>query len=152
MRFTFRTLEAADVDALLTWRYEPPYDEYDPDRDDVEELHAAVGSTDRFAALDADTEVLAGFLVVRPVDGGVEIGFGLRPDLTGAGHGVGFVTAILDLVRERWAPSEVWLDVLPWNERAAVVYERAGFVRGEVYDRHFPDGAVVTFLRMTLAD
>ena len=43
MRFTFRTLEAADVDALLTWRYEPPYDRYDPAGEDGYR-HASIAS------------------------------------------------------------------------------------------------------------
>jgi RimJ/RimL family protein N-acetyltransferase len=53
-------------------------------------------------------------------------------------------------VRRRWPGEAIWLDVLPWNERAAVVYERCGFVRGAVYLRRFESGVERGFLRMTL--
>ena len=153
MRFAFRSLAIEDADAMLSWRYEPPYDEYDPSTDpsDAAEIRAAVGDATWFAVDDADTGELAGFLDCRPRPDAdeVEIGLGLHPGLTGRGIGPPFVEAIVALIRERWDPGRVTLDVLPWNERAIVAYERAGFVRGEVYDKTFEDGNVRTFLRMT---
>jgi ribosomal-protein-alanine N-acetyltransferase len=151
VRFAFRPLSLDDVENLLAWRYDPPYQEYNPSNDpsDEAELRASVGTPTGLAAVEADTGELVGFLECRLAPGEVEIGLGLRPDLTGRGIGLPFTQAIVALVRETWDPARLTLDVLPWNERAAIVYERAGFVRGEIYDRTFPDGNVVTFLRMT---
>jgi ribosomal-protein-alanine N-acetyltransferase len=155
MRFSFRPLTHADVDAMVAWRYDPPYEEYDPGRypADVEEMRAAVGDPTWFAADDADTDDFVGFVDARPAataaEVEVEVGLGLRPDRTGRGIGPAFVEAIVDLVRARWHPERITLDVLPWNERAMAAYAKVGFVRGETYDKTFEDGNVVTFVRMT---
>ncbi|MEX0983421.1 MAG: GNAT family N-acetyltransferase [Actinomycetota bacterium] len=149
MRFDFRPLSREDVDALVAWHYEPPYHEYDPayDPSDVREMQAAVGSATWFVIDDADG-ALAGFVVCRIGQDEVEVGLGLRPDLTGRGIGPPFIEAIVEVVRARWDPAHVTLDVLPWNERAIRAYERVGFARGELYERRFDDGKLNTFLRM----
>jgi ribosomal-protein-alanine N-acetyltransferase len=150
MRWVFRSFARPDADAVLTWRYEPPYDEYDPAHDprDVEETLAAVGSATWFAVDDTEDGSLAGFLDCRIGEREIEVGLGLRPDLTGHGLGPSFVEAIVELVRARWGPALIAVDVLPWNERAIRAYERAGFARGEIHERTFEDGNVRTFLRM----
>jgi ribosomal-protein-alanine N-acetyltransferase len=150
MRFTFRTLTDPDVEALLGWHYEPPYDAYDPERDDVEELRAAVGSPNWFGVDEASGD-LAAFLVCRVGEHEVEAGFGLRPDLTGRGLGAGFVEAVVELIRARWETGSVVLEVLPWNERAMRAYEAAGFVRGPEHDKTFPEGTTVRFVAMRRA-
>ena len=149
MRWTFRTLEAADADAMLAWRYDPPYDTYDPAVEDG--YRDSVGSPTWFAAVDPDDGTLVGFLECRVADREVEIGLGLRPDLVGRGIGLSFVETIVGFIRDRWAPDAITLDVFPWNERAIRAYERAGFVRGVEYERTFKDGATRKFLRMTRA-
>jgi ribosomal-protein-alanine N-acetyltransferase len=149
----------ADADAVASWRYPPPYDVYDASEDpsiDPEMRDRERWGVTWFAARDAGSGALAGFLELVASDsdpevGGqveVEVGLGLRPDLTGRGLGTSFVEAALAFARERWQPGSFTLDVFPWNERAIRCYERAGFVRGEVYVRRFPDGNEVTFLRM----
>lgn len=153
MRFTFRAMQATDVDEIVTWRYDPPYGEYDPahSQTDVDEMRAAVGSPNWFVAV-GDEGRPSGFVVARvgEEDGEVvvEAGLGLRPDLTGKGIGPGFVEDVVELVRERWAPRTMVLDVLPWNERAMRAYEKAGFSRFPAYERTFEDGNVVTFVPM----
>ena len=146
MRFTFRALADEDAEAILGWRYEPPYDRYDPVNDD--DVPGAVASGAWFAADDASTGDLVGFVVFHEGDGEVEVGLGLRPDLTGQGLGAGFVEAIVGVVRDRWDTGTVVLEVLPWNERAMRAYEAAGFARGPEHDKTFPDGAVTRFVAM----
>ena len=159
MDFTIRAFNDADADDVATWRYPAPYDAYDLTEDpslDSEMREPARWGATWFAADDAATGTLAGFLELvaseSETEGGtrveVEVGLGLRPELTGKGIGTSFVDAALEFSRERWRPSTFALDVFPWNERAIRCYERAGFERGEVYVRTFPDGNEVTFLRM----
>jgi ribosomal-protein-alanine N-acetyltransferase len=153
MRFAIRMLTPADAAAILGWHYDPPYDVYDmatdPGDDDELRAAAAVGDPTWCAVDDAKTGELVGFLDLKPGEGELELGLGLRPDLTGRGLGPSFVEAAMAHGLARWPAPTVWLDVLPWNERAMRAYEKAGFVRGEVYVRRFPNGAEVTFLRMT---
>ncbi len=59
----------------------------------------------------------------------------MRPDLTGQGLGLAFVTACADfaaqLARERYGyrGEYIGLGVYQFNQRAIKVYERAGFVK-----------------------
>jgi ribosomal-protein-alanine N-acetyltransferase len=153
MRFTIRAFTAADADAVASWRYPPPYDAYDTSEDpsfEEEMRDPARWGEVEWAVDDPKSGRLVGFLELTPSEDGemVEIGLGLRPDLTGRGHGPSFVEAAMAFARDRWRPRSFALDVFPWNERAIRAYERAGFERGDVYVRRFPDGNEVTFLRM----
>lgn len=159
MRFTIRPFTEADAVGVASWRYPAPYDVYDaPDDPSMgEEMRdPSRWGASWFAADDAESGKLSGFIELvaseSESDAGtqieVEVGLGLRPDLTGRGIGAGFVEAALEFSRKRWSPRTFALDVFPWNERAIRTYERAGFERGEVYDRTFEDGNQVTFLRM----
>ncbi len=160
MRFAIRSFTQADADQVAGWHYPPPYHVYDVTEDppmESEMRDESLWGASWFAVDDAASGALAGFLelVASESESGsgprmaVEVGLGLRPDLTGRRIGAGFVHAALDFSRERWSPLSFALDVFPWNERAIRCYERAGFERGEVYDRRFDDGNEVTFLRMT---
>ncbi len=159
MRFTIRPLTETDAVAVASWRYPAPYDVYDVPEDPS--LEDELFDPDRwgvsyFAVDDAGAGDLVGFYELvasdpdtRGVVPEVEIGLGLRPDLTGRALGSDFVEAGLAFSRERWHPRLFALDVFPWNERAIRCYEHVGFERGEVYVRRFASGNEVTFLRMT---
>ncbi len=152
MRVSIRPLTVDDVEAMRTWRYDPPYERYDLDADpsDVDLMLAAAATGEGwFVANDTDTHELVGFFEFVPLDDELEVGLGLRPDLTGRGLGAAYLEQGLAFARERWAPARFVLDVFEWNERAIRAYERAGFVRGEVYLRRFPDGIEKEFLRMS---
>lgn len=148
-------MTAQDVEVMRVWRYPAPYEMYDleTDPDDIALMLADIASKERWFAVsdggdDGDDDV-AGFVEFVMVDGEVELGLGLRPDLTGIGLGVQLVEATLAFARTHWSPITFVLDVFPWNERAIKTYERAGFVQGDVYTRHFENGAERRFLRMS---
>jgi ribosomal-protein-alanine N-acetyltransferase len=116
-----------EVHALLRgWRYPPPYDFYDGDID------PPLNPERFFAALDADGR-LVGFYYFEEKQPDLDYGLGLRPDLVGKGLGLGFFLAGLAYAREHYDPLRVFLHVAEFNERARLVYERAGF---EVVSRH----------------
>ncbi|GLV54853.1 N-acetyltransferase [Dictyobacter sp. S3.2.2.5] len=149
MTFKFVPMTEQDVRLIAQWRYEEPYDIYnmvdadvddalaemlDPRsphytvRDEEEQLigfasfgtSALVWSSTTPAIYDEDQKTIA-------------IGLGMRPDLTGQGLGTAFVTAILEFARERFAPEQVRLFVLPFNQRAIRLYEKVGFKRSGSY-------------------
>jgi len=135
--------------AMLEWAYEPPYDFYDfaADPDDARELVDPEFRDRYFAVLD-DAGELIGFWYLRPRDDEVEVGLGLRPDLTGRGLGAAFVEAELDYARQRWAPRTFRLYVAAWNERAIRLYARLGFREVARAPRRFEQFGEVEFVEM----
>jgi len=148
-RYLFRQMDAAEACEISGWRYEPPYDFYDPaaDPDDLAEL---LDQERRrgvyFSALD-DENRLVGFFQFEREEETVDVGLGLRPDLTGKGLGAEFVLSGLAFARERFSPARFTLSVATFNDRAISVYGRAGFRRGEVY-LHETNGGEHEFLSM----
>ena len=67
----------------------------------------------------------------------VDVGIGLRPELTGRGLGESFLRAQLDYATSQWAPATFRLFVAAWNERAIRLYERLGFSEVGRETRHF---------------
>jgi RimJ/RimL family protein N-acetyltransferase len=102
------------------WRYEPPFDLYDDDGKPIK-------NPERFFEARDDNGGLVGFYYFERKGPTVKYGLGLRPDLTGQGLGLQFVTAGVEFARRRFAPKRIVLDVFSFNERAVKVYERAGF-------------------------
>ena len=148
-------MQAADAAAVAAWRYEPPYDFYDTVADPsslMEVLDAGRWGDTYFSvcsAPEAGPSELVGFLGLTPLRSGeLEIGLGLRPDLTGLGLGLRFVEACLDFARSRFDRTSFVLHVATFNRRARTVYERAGFVAQETSYRHL-SGRRWEFLRMS---
>jgi [ribosomal protein S18]-alanine N-acetyltransferase len=102
------------------WRYDPPFDLYD-------EEDKPVKNPERFFEARDEHDGLIGFYSFERKGSTIKCGLGLRPDLTGRGLGLEFVTAGVDYARRRFRPERIVLDVFAFNERAVKVYERAGF-------------------------
>lgn len=152
MQFTFAPMSEADARTVYTWRYDGPYATYnlnssDDDQEPGAELLAEL--LDRrspyYSVRDERRELVGFFnfgtsaLVWGSEEPGiytdektVDIGLGMRPDMTGRGVGLAFVNAGLDFARQTFAPARFHLYVYTWNERAIRVYERAGFQRERV--------------------
>ena len=147
-RFTQMTQEEAE--AVAAWHYPEPYAFYDwtADADDLRELLDPELRGEAYWAARDEADALVGYFSFKPKDDAVEIGLGLRPDLTGQGLGAAFLAAGLDFAHERFAPERFTLAVATFNERAIKVYERAGFARDRVY-MHSTNGAEWEFLEMS---
>jgi [ribosomal protein S18]-alanine N-acetyltransferase len=131
------------------WRYEPPYDFYDSASDpaDAAEMRDP-GKREHFRAVLGEDGALEAFWHFARRDDVVEIGLGLRPDLTGHGRGERYVEAELDYARERWSPQTFRLYVTAWNVRAIRLYERLGFREVSRETRSFPLHGENEFLQM----
>jgi ribosomal-protein-alanine N-acetyltransferase len=149
MRYRFEPMSDQQADAIAAWRYDPPYDFYDAvaDLDDLAELLDPVQREGRYFAVLDDPGGLMGFFMFKHEGDTIEVGLGLRPDLTGCGRGLSFLLAGLEFARERYAPARFRLAVAAFNQRAIRVYERAGFRQGESY-MHRTSGGDHAFLRM----
>ncbi len=151
-RWTIAPMSQADAEAMATWRYPGEYAFYDADYipADLAELLDPQLRGDGLFAAHAPGGELEGFVELKPRDGGaVEIGLGLRPDLTGRGLGAAFTAAAIELARGRGA-ERITLAVAAFNLRATRVYERAGFIETGRHMRHIA-GQEWEFVDMELA-
>lgn len=128
----------ADAEAVVTWRYEPPYDFYNPSADDIDELldgsYCACredgGRVEAFFCTGRAAQVPGGDYQTAALD----IGVGLRPEMTGHGWGRPFLADVLDLLaRNSHDPGclqdfqIVRLTVARFNARAIHLYRTLGF-------------------------
>ena len=147
--YRFGQMQDAEAIEISGWHYEPPYDFYDAtsDQDDLQELLDSERRKDTYFSVFDRGGVLVGFFQFESDGTTVDLGLGMRPDLTGQGLGIGYLLAGLEFARGRYSPERFTLSVATFNERAILVYERAGFKRDSVY-RHYTNGGEYLFLSM----
>jgi ribosomal-protein-alanine N-acetyltransferase len=149
LSFTFRPLVQADAQSILTWRYEPPYDVYNLRSQDAEsELKLLLDPDNHYYAITNEHGSLLAYCCFgldARVPGGdyqeeaLDIGLGVRPDLTGKGHGQRYVDAAVSFARREFRPSALRVSVAAFNRRALRVWEKAGFRQASTFARE-PDG------------
>lgn len=150
--FHFVAMTVDHARRIVEWKYDGLYAFYNYDKEAGHILDASQWGNTLFAVLDEANELVGeltlGFLdrddewVPQAVmDKGLLvgcilwIGFGLRPDLTGCGHGLSFVNACVDFAvsfsqkRYHYTGQYVGLGVYQFNQRAIKVYERIGFIK-----------------------
>jgi [ribosomal protein S18]-alanine N-acetyltransferase len=147
--YRFRQMEDSEATQISGWHYESPYDFYDAtsDLDDLQELLDPKRRKDAYFSVFDEGGVLVGFFQFEREGTTVDVGLGMRPDLTGQGLGIGYLLSGLQFARERFSPERFTLSVATFNERAILVYERAGFRRSTVY-KHNTNGGEYLFLSM----
>ena len=150
MDFEIVAMTGPHAREIATWKYEGEYLYYNSDADphDLASLLDPASWPDRYFAVLDDRGCLVGCFHFIPAGRTVEIGLGLRPDLTGRGLGLAFLTAGLEFARTRYAPEVFTLLVATFNHRAITVYERAGFTHQRVFRRE-TNGAEIEFVEMS---
>lgn len=118
------------VEIADRWKYDGEYAFYDmtADPEDYEEIVTPEKRGDRYFSVFSGDELTA-FFCVEQEGADIEIGLGLRPDLTGQGRGGAFLEEILRFVRENYPCETLRMEVASFNQRAVKAYERAGFVK-----------------------
>jgi [ribosomal protein S18]-alanine N-acetyltransferase len=147
--YTIRPMSDDAARAIAGWKYPPPYNFYDAIDDPVD--LAELLNPDRrrgryFEVVDGAGE-LAGFFEYKHEVKPLEIGLGMRPDLTGRGLGLNFVRAGMAFAQTEFSATSLSLAVVVFNERARKVYECAGFRPAGRY-LHRIMGTDHEFLRM----
>ncbi len=147
--FHFVPMTAAYARAILAWRYDAPYDFYNADPASVEANIADVFLNPAYryyAVLDAqgtliayrcfgdDARVLGGDYAADALD----MGGGLRPDLTGRGLGPHVMLAAIAFARLHFAPRAFRTTVAAWNTRAMRACIKAGYQTTTTF--HSPAG------------
>ncbi|MWV43271.1 GNAT family N-acetyltransferase [Paenibacillus sp. HJL G12] len=133
-----------DAAEIATWRYPRPYDLYSMDgsEEDITELL----NGDYVSAWNHE-EMLIGFYctgISARVPGGydagiyndeslVDIGLGMKPELTGQGQGTRFMEEGIAYVKYAFPGKGIRLVVATFNKRAVRTYEKAGFKQFGVF-------------------
>lgn len=137
MPFMFRLLDENSARTILNWQYEPPYDLYNlasPNPEDI--LRYLLDPQNAFYSLyrqEGDLEAYCSFGPDGQVPGGdystpaLDIGLGVRPDLTGRGRGSDYVNAVIDFAYRTYTPDRLRVTIAAFNARARRVWEKTGF-------------------------
>ena len=156
MSFIFQLMDETSARDISSWRYEAPYDIYDPAPDGVVEpvVQCFLDPQNAYHTITDEHGELCAYCCFGPdarVPGGdyrtdaLDVGMGLRPDLTGQGRGSVYVSAVLDFARRAFAPAAFRVTVAAFNQRALRVWEKVGFQRVQTFHRQ-RDGLVFVIL------
>lgn len=122
---------------VLCWKYERPYNFYNNVLTSNAILELISGTY--YVVLDEHNELIGYFCIGLParVPAGdqynaykeecIDIGIGMKPELTGKGNGARFFAAILEFIQETWKGINLRLTVAAFNKRAIRLYEKTGF-------------------------
>lgn len=148
-------MDAAAARAVVTWRYPPPYDVYNIDDAPAAaaflagvgsgyyQLRDGAGELAAFCCFGAEARVPGGDYRTLALD----IGIGVRPDLTGRGLGMRFLGAVIDFGLAQFAPELLRLTVAAFNARAIRLYERAGFRAAQRFHSIFAEREFILMTR-----
>lgn len=134
VRLLRRGVTEHEAAQLAGWRYPPPFDLYDsgdaglflvrsPDGDGFSPAVDDAGALVAFAVLGAEARVRG----QEPAPGVVDIGMGVRPDVTGRGLGARLLPQVVALAVDQGARTAVRAAVAGFNERSLALCASAGF-------------------------
>jgi ribosomal-protein-alanine N-acetyltransferase len=135
----FEPMTESCARAILSWRYEPPYHFYNQDPAQLDNLirNSFLNSAYHYFAVLDDKDSLIAFRCFGEdarVPGGdyssdaLDMGEGLRPDLTGHGLGPRVIRAAMDFARVEFSPRAFRATVAEFNLRAQRACEKVGYV------------------------
>ena len=136
MRLYLSPMEHTSALEIATWRYPPPYDFYNSLDQPASLAEYLIDPDNRFFQLQDGSGVLVGYCCFgteAQVPGGdysapaIDIGIGVRPDLTGRGEGMQYLQPVLEFARQLAPNRPMRLSVARFNQRAIRLYTKAGF-------------------------
>lgn len=133
--FSVRAVTEPDIREFVTWRYEPPYEDYKISQPVDEAVEYFLRPSTNCHVIMSDGE-LAAFITfgsdARVPGGdysapGLDIGMGLKPSLTGRGHGRLYVDAVVQFARDSFDVEPLRVTIAAHNQRAIRVWSNLGF-------------------------
>jgi [ribosomal protein S18]-alanine N-acetyltransferase len=136
IHLSFHDMDRASAATIVAWRYKPPYDFYNFDGDGEDAITEMIDPANQFAAIlerELGLAAFCSFGIDGQVPGGdysldaLDLGLGVRPDVTGRGFGSSFIAAVIAEAEARFAPARLRVTIAEFNQRARHAWERMGF-------------------------
>ena len=120
---------------MVRWRYPEPYAAYDLDPWNRDVLAALLRPENQYHAILGEGALIGFFCLGEDArvpgwsydDLALDLGMGLRPDLTNSGNGHLYMESVLAHLTERYPGSAFRATVAAWNQRAIRLAMRTGF-------------------------
>ncbi len=136
--FRFEKLNHGSAQQIAKWQYDPPYDFYNPDPNKlIEFVQSLLITRYRYHSVwNQDGDELIAFRCFgedAQVHGGdysadaLDMGGGLRPDLTNRGMGASIIEAAFEFARQNYSPKAFRATVVAFNQRALKVCQKVGY-------------------------
>jgi len=156
--FRFKPMTEPCARAVLNWRYEPPYDFYNQNTTQPDALiqNSYLNPLYHYYSVFDERDTLIAFRCFGEdarVPGGdysadaLDMGGGLRPDLTGHGLGPQVMRAAMDFARAEFSPRAFRATVAEFNLRAQRACEKVGYVRVQRFIATHSGVPFVIFIR-----
>ncbi|MBN2086375.1 MAG: GNAT family N-acetyltransferase [Anaerolineales bacterium] len=145
LSLSFIPLDEAAAQVIFHWRYDPPYDSYNYRPEEKEKemryltdpanriygIHGLRGELIGFCSYGKDAQVPGGNYDADALD----IGLGLRPDLTGRGWGPAVIGEVLAFAGRQYRPVRFRVTIASFNSRARKAWGKTGFEEKEEFSR-----------------
>lgn len=136
MSYSISPLPPENARRMIYWHYDPPYDLYDLAPEHLPGLlnpayryHQVLdrsGELTGFCCFGEDARVPGGEYN-KGEPGVLDIGVGLKPELTGQGLGNDFVRAVLNFAENTYQPENFRVTVANFNQRSLKTFQSLGF-------------------------
>jgi ribosomal-protein-alanine N-acetyltransferase len=134
MPLSIRPMDEVNARAIASWRYDAPYDVYNLKPDEIEanvkyfidpqnacySIIGEQGDLIGYCSFGRDAQVPGGDYSQEALD----IGIGIRPDLTGQGNGTRYAEAVLDFAHRTYSPGWFRVTIAAFNQRAQRVWQK----------------------------
>lgn len=153
MSFDIQKLSQNNAEVIANeWKYTGIYEFYNmtSDPEDYEEIITPNLRENNYFQVIEDNKLFGFFVIEKDSDNDdiVDMGLGIKPELTGSGLGQNFLLEILNYIYKNHSAKIVRLGVATFNDRAKKVYEKAGFRQTKIYDQS-TNGSLYEFVEMT---
>ncbi len=141
--FKFQLIDKSSVRAILNWRYEPPYDFYNYLEEEVTLEYFLNPQNNFYKIVDENGELVGycSFGQDGQVSGGdyryegLDIGMGIRPDMTGQGKGVEYANIVLEFAESLLKPKAFRVTITAFNKRALRLWQKLEFEQQQSFER-----------------
>lgn len=145
MNLSIQPLTKAQIREFIRWQYEGDYAMYAmSEENEAEALTFFSDPANGYFAIVDENELLLGFCnfgADAQVSGGdysaaaIDVGMGMRPDLTGQGQGVAYARAVFDFAQRQYPDRPLRATIAAFNERAQQVCLKHGFQVVAAFER-----------------